>query len=117
MYDLLLEVEPSPVVELNRAAAIAAPFAVSGGSWQRQVPSDLAGQAIGGADRGLAVVPPGVRRQRHLDLRQADAGDVVAIHVRHGHKQGIRALCFESSWVHEAKRAQVGEADRIAVGF
>src|SRR4051794_27103020 len=66
---------------LNRRARIPGAFAFGFSARERNIGTDLAGQAFGRTNGGVAVVPAGVRRERHRGLAQPDAPPVVARRV------------------------------------
>jgi hypothetical protein len=76
---------------------------------------DLTGEPIRRANRGVAVIPSSLCRQRHRDVRQPDPGAHVAIgiHCRHFDDEGLAHLWWFDA--HDAFRA--GAAGRSNPDF
>ena len=82
------------VALLNRQPRVTRLFAFGFRSRKRNVGADLPGEPIGRADGRVAIVPAGLRRERHGDVREPDAGPHVSVgvHGRHADDERLADL-------------------------
>src|SRR5271169_3356408 len=66
---------------LDRPARVAFRCAFALGRRERDRRSHQAHQLVGGADLRMAQIPPGIGRQRHRDIGQANAAQLIAVRV------------------------------------